>query len=249
MKASLVAATGLGFAAVLTSALAIGQDAAKPKAAALAPAAGGSAELKDLRAKASYSIGLNIGNSMKAEGIDIDPDLLAKGIKDILSGAKPLLSEAEIQAVAKEFSAEQQAKKNMVAKSAAEKNKKEGEAFLAANKTKPGVITTKSGLQYKVIKEGTGPMPTATSTVKAHYRGTLIDGKQFDSSYDRGEPLELPVNGVIAGWTEALKLMKVGSKWQLFIPSDLAYGANPRPGGPIGPDAVLLFDLELLGVK
>ena len=241
MKASLVAAAGLGFAAVLTSTPALAQDAPKAKA----PAAPASAELKDLRAKASYSIGLNIGNSMKAEGIDIDPDLIAKGIKDILSGAKPLMSEAEIQAVAKEFSTQQMAKKQVVAQNA----KKVGEAFLAANKSKPGVVTTKSGLQYKVIKEGTGAVPTATSTVTAHYRGTLIDGTEFDSSYKRDAPIELPVNGVIAGWTEALKLMKVGSKWQLFIPSDLAYGANPRPGGPIGPDAALLFDLELLGVK
>jgi len=256
MKVSLVATVGFGCAAVLTSALALGQDTPKTKVAAPAPAApatpaapAASAELKDLRAKASYSIGLNIGNGIKAQNLDLDSDLIARGIKDMLKGAKPLMTDEEVQAVLKEFSDQQMAKQMAAMKSVVEKNKKEGEAFLAANKTKPGVVTLPSGLQYKVITEGTGPIPKATSKVKAHYRGTLLDGTEFDSSYKRGEPIELPVNGVIAGWTEALQRMKVGSKWQLFIPAALAYGDNPREGGPIGPGAVLLFDIELLGVQ
>lgn len=257
MKASLVATVGFGCAAVLTSALALGQDAPKTKTAAPTAAPGtaaptapaSSAELKDFRAKSSYFIGLNIGNSMKAENLDIDPDLIARGIKDVLKGAKPLLTDAEIQAIAKEFSDQRMSKQMAAVKAVVDKNKKEGDAFLAANKTKPGVVTLPSGLQYKVVTEGTGPMPKAKSKVKAHYRGTLLDGTEFDSSYKRGVPLEIPVDGVIAGWTEALQKMKVGSKWQLFIPSALAYGDNPNEGGPIGPGAVLLFDLELLGVN
>ena len=258
MKVSLLATVGLGLVSVLGSALAIGQDTPKAKTAPPAvpatpatasgsPAAAGA--LKDLKAKASYSIGLNIGNNMKAAALEIDPDLLAKGIKDILTGVKPLLSDEEMQAVLKEFGEQQMAKQAAAMKGAVDKNKKEGDAFLAANKTKPGVVTLPSGLQYKVVKEGTGPIPKITSKVKAHYKGTLLDGTEFDSSYKRGEPTEFPVNGVIPGWTEALQRMKVGSKWQLFIPSALAYGDNPQQGSPISPGSVLLFDIELLGVQ
>ena len=148
----------------------------------------------------------------------------------------------------KDFQQQIQAKQMDAARGAADKNKKEGDAFLAANKAKPGVVTLPSGLQYKVIKEGTGQTPKATDTVTTNYRGTLIDGTEFDSSYKRNEPTSFPVNGVIRGWTEALQKMKVGSKWQLFIPADLAYGPNPQPGSPIGPNSVLIFDIELLGI-
>ncbi|MFO0752095.1 MAG: FKBP-type peptidyl-prolyl cis-trans isomerase [Thermodesulfovibrionales bacterium] len=206
------------------------------------------AVLKNQKEKVSYSIGLDIGKNMKKQSIDIDPDALAKGLKDALSDSKPLLSDKEIQDTMTAFQKELAAKQEDRTKKLGEKNKKEGEAFLAANKKKEGVKTTASGLQYKVIKAGTGKTPKATDTVTVHYRGTLIDGTEFDSSQKRGQPASFPVNGVIPGWTEALQMMKTGSKWQLFIPSNLAYGE--RGAGPlIGPNAVLLFEVELLSVK
>ena len=193
---------------------------------------------------------------MKGQSIEVDSQALARGIMDAISGSKPLLSDQELQQTMMAFQQELQARqRGMAAKQAeaskavGEKNQKEGAAFLAENAKKPGVKTLPSGLQYKVVKEGTGPMPKATDQVKTHYRGTLIDGTVFDSSYKRGEPATFGVSDVIAGWTEALQLMKVGSRWQLFIPGDLAYGANPRPGGPIGPNATLLFEIELLGIE
>lgn len=204
--------------------------------------------LKSQKDKVSYSIGLDIGNSMKKQSVDVDPDILARGVKDALSGKQPLLSEKEMQETMTAFQQDLIAKRTANMKTQAEKNKKEGEAFLAANKTKEGVKTLPSGLQYKIIKEGTGPTPKATDTVTVNYRGTLIDGTEFDSSYKRNEPATFPVNGVIPGWTEALQLMKVGSKWQLFIPSNLAYGERGA-GQVIGPNAVLIFEVELLGIK
>ncbi|MFO0952879.1 MAG: FKBP-type peptidyl-prolyl cis-trans isomerase [Isosphaeraceae bacterium] len=242
MKFSFVAATGLGLGLVLASALAVGQDAPK----GTAPAASG---LGDLKSKASYGLGLSLGKNLKAQSVDIDPELLARGLKDGLTGAKPMLTDEQIQAVMQEFQQQLVAKRMEASKVAAEKNLKDGEAFLAANKAKPGVVTLPSGLQYKVVKEGTGKTPKATDTVSTHYTGTLLDGTKFDSSVDRGQPASFPVNGVIKGWTEALQLMKVGAKWQLFIPSGLAYGPNPPPGSPIGPNSVLVFDIELLGVE
>lgn len=206
------------------------------------------AVLKSQKDKISYSIGLDIGKDMKRQSIDIDPDILAKGIKDALSGNKPLLSEKEMQDTMIAFQKELAAKQGEKTKRLTEKNKKEGEAFLAANKKKEGVKTTSSGLQYKIIKEGAGKTPKATDTVTVHYRGTLLDGTEFDSSYKRGQPASFPVNGVITGWTEALQMMKTGSKWQLFIPPNLAYGE--RGAGPlIGPNAVLVFEVELLSIK
>ncbi|MBZ0158112.1 MAG: FKBP-type peptidyl-prolyl cis-trans isomerase [Alphaproteobacteria bacterium] len=206
------------------------------------------AVLKSQKDKISYSIGLDIGKDMKRQSIDIDPDILAKGIKDALSGNKPLLSEKEMQDTMIAFQKELAAKQGEKTKRLTEKNKKEGEAFLAANKKKEGVKTTSSGLQYKIIKEGAGKTPKATDTVTVHYRGTLLDGTEFDSSYKRGQPASFPVNDVITGWTEALQMMKTGSKWQLFIPPNLAYGE--RGAGPlIGPNAVLVFEVELLSIK
>ncbi|MCJ7833279.1 MAG: FKBP-type peptidyl-prolyl cis-trans isomerase, partial [Deltaproteobacteria bacterium] len=170
-----------------------------------------------------------------------------KGFKDALSGAKPLLSEEEMRTVMTAFQKEISEKQAEKTKVLGEKNKKEGETFLAENKKKEGVKILTSGLQYKVVKEGTGKKPKATDKVTTHYQGTLIDGTEFDSSYKRGEPAAFPVNGVIPGWTEALQLMKVGSKWQLFVPSKLAYGE--RGAGPkIGPNAVLIFTVELLSI-
>jgi FKBP-type peptidyl-prolyl cis-trans isomerase FklB len=235
MKYRMIAAVGLGL--VAASALADDKGAAQ-----------GDPELKDLKQKASYSLGIDIGRKLKAQAIDLDGDLVSRGIKDALGG-KSAMSDADMRTAMMTFQQELLAKQNAVAQVQAEKNKKEGEDFLAANKKKPGVVTLPSGLQYQVVKEGTGKTPKATDTVTTNYEGKLIDGTVFDSSYKRGEPASFPVNGVIKGWTEALQLMKAGSKWKLFIPSELAYGANPRPGGPIGPNAVLIFDIELLDVK
>jgi FKBP-type peptidyl-prolyl cis-trans isomerase len=231
MKGSIVAVVGVGLLAV--SALA--DEKAAPKAAT---------PLKDLKAKVSYSIGLDIGKQMKAGSVDIDPDVLAQGLRDALAG-KSLLSDQQLQEVQAEF------RKQLVAKQAqqADARKKEGEAFLAQNAKKPGVKTLKSGLQYEVLKEGAGATPKATDTVTAHYEGRLINGEVFDSSYKRGAPADFPVNGVIPGWTEALQLMKVGSKWRIFVPTQLGYGANPRPGGIIKPNDALIFDIELLNTK
>ncbi len=203
--------------------------------------------LKSQKDKVSYSIGINMGRNLKQLGVDIDPDTFAKGFKDSFSGAKSQLGDEEMQTVMTAFQKEMAAKQAEKMKVVAEKNKKDGEAFLTENKKKDGVKTLASGLQYKVIKAGTGKIPKATDKVTTHYQGTLIDGTEFDSSYKRGEPATFPVKGVIPGWTEALQKMKVGSKWQLFIPAKLAYGE--RGAGPtIGPNAVLIFTMELLSI-
>lgn len=228
--------------AITTAALALGLLAGS------AFAADTKMTLKDNKDKVSYSIGLNIAKSMKQEGLDINPDALAAAMKDVFAGAKPQLSEEEVQTVMQEFQKDMMAKRAKGQQEGLAKNKAEGEKFLADNKKKEGIKTTASGLQYKVIKDGTGKTPKATDTVSTHYRGTLISGKEFDSSYKRGEPAEFPVNGVIKGWTEALQLMKEGAKWQLFIPSDLAYGERGA-GQDIGPNSTLIFDIELLSVK
>jgi len=205
-------------------------------------------QFKNDKEKTSYIIGINMGNNIKQLPMQLDQDLLIKGFKDALSGAKPQLSDEEMRRVMTALQKEMAAKQAEIMKTVGEKNKKEGEVFLAENKKKEGVKTLPSGLQYKVVKEGTGKIPKATDKVSTHYQGTLIDGTEFDSSYQRGEPATFPVNGVIPGWTEALQLMKVGSKWQLFVPSKLAYGE--RGAGPkIGPNAVLIFTVELLAIK
>jgi FKBP-type peptidyl-prolyl cis-trans isomerase FklB len=205
-------------------------------------------QLKSQKDKVSYTIGINIGNNVKQLPMEVDLDILYKGFKDAVSGGKLLLSEEEMRTAMAAFQKEMTAKQAEMMKSQGEKNKKEGEAFLAENKKKEGVKTLASGLQYKVIKEGNGKSPKATDKVSTHYQGTLIDGTEFDSSYKRGEPATFPVNGVIPGWTEALQLMKVGSKWQLFVPSKLAYGEKGA-GPKIGPNAVLIFTIELLAIK
>ena len=215
---------------------------------ALAPFAfAADTELKDQKEKVSYSIGLDIGTTLKRQLIDVNASLLSKGIEDGLSGKKPLLTDEETKATMATFQKDMMEKQAAAKKATGEKNATEGTKFLAENKTKEGVKTTASGLQYKVLKEGTGPSPKATETVKVNYRGTTIDGTEFDSSFKRGEPASFPVNRVIKGWTEGLQLMKVGSKYQFFIPTDLAYGERGA-GSDIGPDATLLFDVELLGI-
>jgi FKBP-type peptidyl-prolyl cis-trans isomerase len=203
--------------------------------------------LKDEKAKVSYGYGMEIGKNLKRQGIEIDPDLLAKGLKASLAGEKTLMTEDEVRQTMMSFQQKMQSQRAEKSKKEGEENKTKGEAFLAENKKKEGVQTTPSGLQYKVITKGTGPMPKSEDTVKTHYRGTLIDGTEFDSSYKRGEPATFGVTQVIKGWTEALLMMPVGSKWQLFIPGDLAYGPGGRPGIP--PNATLLFDIELLAIE
>jgi FKBP-type peptidyl-prolyl cis-trans isomerase FklB len=205
--------------------------------------------LKTQKDKVSYSIGMDIGMTLKNQSIEVDPAILARGIKDSMSGQKPLMAEQEIRDTIAAFQKEMMAKQQELAKQMGEKNKKQGEAFLAENKKKEGVKTLASGLQYKVIKVGTGKKPKATDTVTTNYRGTLVDGTEFDSSARQGKPATFPVNGVIPGWTEALQLMEEGAKWQLFIPSNLAYGERGTPGGPIGPNAALIFDIELVSIQ
>ena len=199
---------------------------------------------KTQKEKVSYSLGMNIGKNMKMQGIEVDQEYLVKGMRDALSNAKAAMSEKDMETAMKAFQQEMQTKQIY----ADDKNKKDGEAFLAANKKKDGVITLASGLQYKVIKMGTGPKPTSLQIVTCNYRGTFIDGKEFDSSMRYGRPAEFPVNGVIKGWTEALQLMPVGSKWELYIPSDLAYGEKGSQP-TIRPNSTLIFEIELLSIS
>jgi len=199
--------------------------------------------LKDQKDKFSYSIGLNIGSNLSKQKIEINPDMVTAGIKDAIAG-KPQLTQDQVKEVMATFEKDMEQKQKAVG----EKNAAEGAKFLEENKKKEGVKTTASGLQYKMIKEGNGPQPKATDIVTVNYRGTLMNGTEFDSSYKRGEPATFPLNGVIKGWTEGVQLMKVGSKYQLFIPPQMAYG--DRAVGPdITPNSTLIFEVELLGVK
>ena len=227
MKYLMAAAAALGLLAV--SAL-----AQEPKEKA-APKA--STDDKDLREKASYALGQNIGDGMRKQSIDIDAEALARGVREGLA-SKGRYSEQEIRDILTAFQQDITAKKT-----------KADRDFLEANKAKPGVKTTASGLQYKAVRDGNGPTPKATDTVVVNYKGTLVDGTEFDSSYKRGEPAEFAVNQVIPGWTEGLQLMKVGSKYELVIPARLAYGDRPPPGSKIGPGATLVFEVELIKIK
>jgi FKBP-type peptidyl-prolyl cis-trans isomerase len=200
-------------------------------------------QLKDLKDKASYAIGLNVGFNMKRQNVELNQDVFAAGMKDAISGRKPLMNEQEVRETMMAFEKDMQQKKI----EAGQKNMAATQKFLSDNKAKEGVKSTESGLQYKVLKDGNGAQPKNSDTVTVNYRGTLTDGTEFDSSYKRGQPATFPVAGVIKGWTEALQLMKVGSKYQLFIPPDLGYG--PSGQGTIPPNAVLIFEVELLDVK
>jgi len=202
-----------------------------------------SPELKDQKDKVSYSIGLDIGFNFARKKIEINPDALTAGVKDAIAG-KPKMTEAQVKEVMGAFEKDMREQQKV----AQEKNAADGKKFLDENKTKEGVKTTPSGLQYKSLKEGSGPQPQATDTVTVNYRGTLIDGTEFDSSYKRGEPATFPLNGVIKGWTEGLQLMKKGSKYQFFIPSDLAYGQRAM-GPDIAPNSTLIFEVELMDIK
>lgn len=222
-----------GLALLLTFALAAAQD---------------KSPLKSQQDKVSYGIGLNMGRNLKRQGIEVAPDALIKGVRDAVEGNTPLLSDEEIRTVMFALQMEMRGKRRQRNQQIGEENKREGEAFLAKNRQKPGVTTAASGLQYKVITEGTGKSPSVNDTVTAHYKGTLIDGKVFDSSYDRGKPARISVSGVIPGWTEALQMMKVGAKWMLWIPAKLGYGERGS-GQHIGPNTVLIFEIELIAIE
>jgi FKBP-type peptidyl-prolyl cis-trans isomerase FklB len=230
------------------------QPAAPPKsqqgtATKRAPAAKAAPlTLKTQKEKASYAMGMNFGAGLRKQSVDIDPAILARGLRDSFSNGKTLLTEDEARAVLTQLQSDLRKKQQDMAQQVGDANKKEGMAFLAANKAKDGVVTLPSGLQYKVLQEGTGPKPAPTDSVVCNYRGTLLDSTEFDSSYKRGQPATFPVTGVIKGWTEALQLMPVGSKWQIFIPADLAYGERGA-GAQIGPYATLIFEVELLSIQ
>jgi FKBP-type peptidyl-prolyl cis-trans isomerase FklB len=240
MKSSCILLASLLAAGLASSAAA--QDK-PPPAAPASPDAG-----RDMSAQASYAIGLNIGMQMRRDGVSIDPREIMHGMQDGVSGAKPAFTEDQMRAAMTQLQAGVQAKRQEAAAEAAKTNKTEGDAFLKANATKPGVVTLPSGLQYQIVKAGTGPTPKAKDTVVCNYRGTLVNGKEFDSSQSHGGPATFSVLGVIKGWTEALQLMPVGSKWRLFVPADLAYG-DKGAGPDIGPGAALIFDVELVSVQ
>jgi FKBP-type peptidyl-prolyl cis-trans isomerase FklB len=204
--------------------------------------------LKTEKEKLSYSLGMDLGNQLRKLSISIDPAVFGKGLDDALSGRKTLLTAAEARAAVGNMQAELKRRQAEARKEGAEDNRKAGEKFLAENKGKKGVVTLPSGLQYKVLEAGKGKKPVLEDTVVCNYRGTLIDGTEFDSSYSRKQPATFPVKAVIKGWTEALQLMPVGSKWQIFVPAGLAYGERGA-GDKIGPDATLVFEIELLGIK
>jgi FKBP-type peptidyl-prolyl cis-trans isomerase len=220
-------------------------DATNTAAGAADPA---TAEMTTLDQRFSYALGMNMGEQFKKDEIGLDVGLFAQGIEDAMAGRETRLKKEELISVLQEFQKQHQTRKMARTEAEAVKNKAAGEAFLAENGKKAGITTLPSGLQYRVITEGTGPKPAATDTVTVHYRGRLIDGTEFDSSYQRNEPTSFPLNGVIAGWTEGLQLMTEGSKWELFIPSDMAYGPRGRPG-TIGPNSTLIFEVELLQAK
>lgn len=209
---------------------------------------GDAIKLENDNEKASYSVGLKYGEGLRRDLDDLDLDTFILGIRHAFTEKKPLMEEEEIRKVITDYRTKRMQVQREKAQKLATQNKDEGDKFLAANKSKDGVKVTESGLQYQVIKEGSGDKPGLNSTVKVHYHGTLIDGSVFDSSVERGEPISFPVNGVIKGWTEALQMMAVGSKWKLYIPSDLAYGER-SPSPNIGPNSTLIFEVELLGVE
>ena len=221
-------------------------SAAKHPAAAAKSAA--PLALKTQKDKFSYALGMKMGANLQRQSVPVDPNILARGLKDGLAGGKTLLTDAEAQAAITAVQDEMRKQQQEKMKQAGNVNKKEGTDFLAANKGKEGIVTLPSGLQYKILTEGKGAKPTASDSVVCNYRGTLINGTEFDSSYKRGQPATFPVGGVIKGWTEALQLMPVGSKWQLFIPPDLAYGERGA-GADIGPDSTLIFEVELLSIE
>ena len=221
--------------------------AAKKTTTAAKPATG--LTLTTQKQKASYALGMKIGSDLKRQGVaaSVDAAITARGLKDALAGSKLLLTDDQEKSALIQLQTDVRTAQEAKAKETSGPARKAGEAFLAENKSKEGVVALPSGLQYKILTAGTGPKPTANDTVTCNYRGTLLNGKEFDSSYKRGQPASFPVSGVIKGWTEALQLMPVGSKWQLFIPADLAYG-DRGAGGDIGPGETLIFEVELISI-
>jgi len=203
--------------------------------------------LKTDKDKESYALGMNVGKSLKKDGVEVDPKIVARGIADALAGGKTLLSDEEARAALVTLQGDVRKRQTAELEVLGGANKQEGDAFLAANKAQQGVTTTPDGLQYKVLKQGDGPKPTAGDSVVCNYRGTLLNNKEFDSSYKRGQAATFPVSGVIKGWTEALQLMPVGSKWQIVVPPELGYGARGA-GADIGPNSTLVFEIELLSI-
>lgn len=238
-------------AAVFGVASAADEPAKKPAMTMTPPPAAAAKDAKPPVAidknKISYMVGMDIGRGLTQIKDDIDIKVVEQALEAVIKGEKTTMTQEEALQVRQAYMQQMQAKRVTEQKAAAEKNKTEGSAFLAKNKSKSGVKTTASGLQYEVEKEGTGPKPKASDTVKVNYLGTKIDGTKFDSSYDRGQPATFPLNGVIKGWSEGLQLMPVGSKYKLYVPADLAYGENAP--GPIGPNATLIFEVELLGIE
>jgi FKBP-type peptidyl-prolyl cis-trans isomerase FklB len=240
------AKTGQASGATGTSGAKTGQGttaARKPGTAAPLP-------LTTQKQKASYAIGVNIGKGLHRDGVEVDPVLVQRGIRDAIAGGKLQMTDDEMKTALTALTNDLKKKQDAETAATGEVNRKEGETFLAANKGKEGVVTLPDGLQYKILTAGNGPKPTAADTVVANYKGTLINGTEFDSSYKRGEPVKFPVGQVIKGWTEILQMMPTGSKWEVYIPSDLAYGPQgPGRAGPIGPNETLVFEIELLSIQ
>lgn len=222
--------------------------AAMPSIAAKPVVAPAGVVLKDDKDKISYAIGVDMGTNLKAQNIEVNPDMLARGLKDVLSNSQILLSQQEIGATLANLQKQIISKREADFKAQAEQNKRTGDAFLQANKTKTGVVTLPSGLQYKIITQGNGAQPTDKDSVTVNYAGRLINGQEFDSSYHRGKPAQFPVAEVIPGWSEALRLMKAGSTWEIYVPPSLAYGERGLSGGPIGPNQTLIFTINLLSI-
>jgi FKBP-type peptidyl-prolyl cis-trans isomerase FklB len=268
MHKSFINAVTILAAGMLLPGNALAQDTPAPTTQSASPSASGSSKtqtpaakrpttgaksaapltLKTQKEKFSYALGMKMGANLKKQEVPVDPAILARGLKDALAGGKTLITDDEAQAALNDVQNDLRKKQQEKMAVAGTANKKEGETFLAANKGKEGVVSLPSGLEYKILKEGAGPKPAASDSVVCNYRGTLINGTEFDSSYKHGQPATFPVSGVIKGWTEALQLMPVGSKWQLFIPPDLAYGERGA-GGDIGPDSTLIFEVELLSIQ
>jgi len=231
--------------AMSVSGVAVAEQPSKPGPAATE--ASSTPSLDTDAARASYAIGANVGQTLRNDEIEIDPAAFLRGLRDGMSGGKLLMTDEEVGAALVKLKQDSRARREAHLRELSADNEKKGAAFLASNKTKEGVVTLPSGLQYKVIKKGDGPTPTLHDTVVCNYRGTLVDGTEFDSSYKRGQPASFPVSGVIKGWTEILQQMPVGSTYQVFIPPDLAYGE--RAPASIGPNSTLIFDIELLSIK
>ena len=222
---------------------------AKAPAASAAPAPAPQAPgFKTQKEKISYAIGMEMGKGVKTQGIDVDPSILEQGLKDALSGAKSQMSEDEIKQVITALQQDIRQKQMQVQEAAAAENKTKGDAFLAANAKKEGVVALPDGLQYKILTAGQGKKPVESDTVLCNYKGTFVDGTEFDSSAQAGKPVPFEVKNVIPGFKEVLQLMPVGSKWQVFVPSNLAYGERGA-GGVIGPNAMLIFEIELVSIE